>query len=281
MKITAELLLLASGPIFVTAIALEQLFYKKQHPEWFDLKDTLNNMVLALLQQGAEIFAVAINWLFIKSLYSGLFEKGFKLFANFENRYVFWIFLFIAQDFLYYWFHRCSHRSRWFWSAHVAHHSSKFMNFSTALRQSVLYPFTGMWLFWLPLAYLGFPPEDITMIVAINLFFQFWIHTELTSRIPYFDYWFNTPSHHRVHHATNSQYIDKNYGGVLIIWDRIFGTFIPEIEKCRYGITKEVNFRNPWSSNFSEFKDMIQEARKEKTLKNKFLRIFAPPDWNP
>lgn len=281
MEISADFILLASGPIFVMAILIEYFVFRKSHPEWFDFKDTLSNMTLAIMQQGAEFLAVGINWLFIKTLYTSLFASGWKLFANEMHNPWSWIGLFIAQDFLYYWFHRTSHRCRWFWSAHVAHHSSKFMNFSTALRQSALYPLTGMWLFWLPLAWIGFPPEDITMIVAINLFFQFWIHTELTKKLPYFDYWFNTPSHHRVHHATNAPYIDKNYGGVFIIWDRLFGSFVPETEKCRYGITKEVDFRNPWESTFREFIDMFKESKKEKGLKNKVLRIFAPPDWNP
>lgn len=277
--IKPEFLLLGLGPIFVLFIVGEYFFSRKNHPERFDLKDMANNAALSLLQQGAEFLFLFINWLFVVTLYTNLYERGLHLVP--ENISALWfVVLFVAQDFLYYWFHRVSHRVRWFWSAHVAHHSSEYLNFSTALRQSVLYPFTGMWIFWLPLAYLGFSPEWITFIVSLNLAYQFFVHTQLVKSLGPLEWILNTPSHHRVHHAKNPQYIDKNYAGVLIIWDKMFGTFVPEEEACVYGITKKVNYRNPFESNMREFIDMCKGAQRAPGITKKIKHFFGPPEWN-
>jgi sterol desaturase/sphingolipid hydroxylase (fatty acid hydroxylase superfamily) len=277
--IKPDLLLLGMGPVFVAFIVGEYFFSRKNHPERFDFKDTANNVVLSLLQQGAEFFFLFINWLFVVTLYTNLYEYGLKLVP--ENiSWLWFVVLFVTQDFLYYWFHRVSHRVRWFWSAHVAHHSSEYLNFSTALRQSILYPFTGMWIFWLPLAYIGFSPEWITFIVAINLAFQFFVHTQAVKNLGVLEYIFNTPSHHRVHHAKNAQYIDKNYAGVFIIWDKMFGTFVPENEACVYGITKKVNYRNAFESNMREFLDMLAGARRSRSFSGKLKWFWGPPEWS-
>ena len=138
-----------------------------------------------------------------------------------------WVAIFFLDDFIYYWFHRISHECRFWWAAHVNHHSSQQYNLSTAVRQSWTSVIVGTWTPWIPLALLGFPPTMILAQQGFNLFYQFWIHTEVVHRMPaWFEYLFNTPSHHRVHHASNSRYLDRNYAGVLMLWDRMFGTFV-------------------------------------------------------
>lgn len=264
------------GPVFVLFVVGEFLLYRKSHPERFDTKDILNNVVLSALNQAADLFFLAVNWMFVVTFGEWLYAKGLHLVP--ENLNLAWFaVLFVAQDLLYYWFHRASHRIRWFWSAHVAHHSSEYLNFSTALRQSVLYPVTGMPLFWLPLAFIGFSVPWIAFIVAVNLAIQFFVHTQAVGKLGPLEWVFNTPSHHRVHHAKNPQYIDQNYAGVFIIWDRMFGTFVPEEEQCVYGITKKVNFRSPYESNFRDFIELCREVRQRKGLRRKLGLFLAPP----
>lgn len=164
------------------------------------------------------------------------------------------------------------------WAAHVAHHSSETMNFSTAFRQSLMYPLAGMWVFWLPLVVLGFDPNWVVFVVLLNLGLQFFVHTQAIKSLGSLEYIFNTPSHHRVHHGRNPQYIDKNYAGVLIIWDKMFGTYAKEEETVEYGITKPVNSFNPLVVTFSEWREMFSEAfASGLTLKQRWSCFFSPP----
>ena len=156
----------------------------------------------------------------------------------------FWPLLFVADDFSYYWYHRIHHVCRVFWATHVVHHSSEHYNLSTALRQPWISISTFPFWMWLPLV--GFPVWTVLLAQSWNLIYQFWIHTERIVRLPrWFEAVFNTPSHHRVHHGANQQYLDRNYGGELIIWDRIFGSFTPEVERVRYGLTTNIHTFNP------------------------------------
>jgi sterol desaturase/sphingolipid hydroxylase (fatty acid hydroxylase superfamily) len=183
--------------------------------------------------------------------------------------------LFVAQDFLYYFFHRAHHRVRWMWCSHVVHHSSERLNLSTAFRQSLTYPLSGMWLFWLPLAWLGFGPDWVILIVGLNLAFQFFVHTEVVGKLGVLELVFNTPSHHRVHHGKNPQYIDRNYAGVLIIWDKLFGTFVEEQEAPQYGIVRQVKSHNPITLTFHEWGAMAHDVWHYRDLR--FL--WKPPEW--
>jgi len=193
------------------------------------------------------------------------------------------IFAFIVGDFMYYWKHRFAHRIRWLWSAHVVHHSSEHYNLTTALRQPWNNHFTGYILLSSPLIFLGFHPLLIGFVGSLNLLYQFWIHTETIDKMPkWFEAVMNTPSHHRVHHATNPQYLDRNYAGTLIVWDKMFGTFVPEgKESITYGTVKPVNTFNPIKIAFAEliqiFRDAVQPGLK---LKQRFAYIFAPPGWS-
>ncbi|ELA9336363.1 sterol desaturase family protein [Vibrio parahaemolyticus] len=270
-----ELLLMALAPIFFLCIAAEYGLGERRgklpDSAQYYLPEVACNFVLAGLHQAADI----LTGLLIAHFYLWMFD--WRLF-DIEMSVSAFLLLMLLQDFFYYWFHRASHRIRWMWAAHVVHHSSERMNFSTAFRQSLMYPLAGMWLFWLPLVIIGFDPKWVVFVVLLNLGLQFFVHTQLIRSLGPLEWVFNTPSHHRVHHGINRQYIDKNYAGVLIIWDRMFGTFEPEIETVRYGISKPVNSFNPIKVTFAEWKDMFNEVRRPNlTWQQRWRCLFAPP----
>jgi sterol desaturase/sphingolipid hydroxylase (fatty acid hydroxylase superfamily) len=191
---------------------------------------------------------------------------------------------FVLDDLRYYWYHRIAHRCRWVWAEHVIHHSSQHYNLSTALRQSWTGTFTGMFILRIPLALIGFHPVLLLFVGGLNLVYQFWIHTETIGRMWRPIEWiFNTPSHHRVHHATNPRYLDSNYAGTLIIWDRMFGTFVPELDEDmpRYGIVKNIGTFNPVRVAFHEWIDMFRDAmRPGLSIRQRLSYLFAPPGWS-
>ncbi|MDT3318905.1 sterol desaturase family protein [Shewanella sp. SP1S2-4] len=270
-----EVLLLVLAPLFFVCILLEWYFGDKKQKLPLSARyrgqEVLCNFSLAAMHQGADL----LTGLLIAKLYLAMF--GWKLF-DIEMGPLSFIALMVAQDFCYYWFHRASHRVRWMWAAHVVHHSSENMNFSTAFRQSLMYPLAGMWVFWLPLVVIGFDPNWVVFVVLLNLGLQFFVHTQAIKSLGPLEWVFNTPSHHRVHHGRNPQYIDKNYAGVLIIWDKLFGTFEPEVETVIYGITKPVNSFNPLKVTFSEWRDMFAEVTAiGLSVKQRLRILFAPP----
>jgi sterol desaturase/sphingolipid hydroxylase (fatty acid hydroxylase superfamily) len=194
-----------------------------------------------------------------------------------------WVALFFAEDLCYYWFHRSHHEVRLLWAAHVSHHTSQYFNLSTALRQPWFTPISGP-IFWLPLALVGFPPAMILTAQAVSLIYQFWIHTETVQKLPApLEWLLNTPSHHRVHHGKNISYLDRNHGGVLIIWDRLFGSFAAEDarEPVRYGITHDLTTFNPLRIAVHEVVAIAQDLRKARSLRHAFGYLFAPPGWSP
>lgn len=193
-----------------------------------------------------------------------------------------WVAIFFLEDLTYYWFHRLAHERRFWWASHVNHHSSQHYNLSTALRQTWTGGVAGTWLLWLPLAFLGFPPAMIAIQKGISLVYQYWIHTETIRRLPaWFEAVFNTPSHHRVHHARNPRYLDRNYAGVLIIWDRLFGTFQPELdeEPCRYGIVKNLGTFNIVRVAFHEWIGIATDIARQP--RHTLGWLFGPPGWSP
>jgi sterol desaturase/sphingolipid hydroxylase (fatty acid hydroxylase superfamily) len=190
----------------------------------------------------------------------------------------------VLDDFAYYWFHRASHECRFWWAAHVNHHSSQHYNLSTAIRQPWTGVLVGTWAPWFPLVLLGFPPEMIFVQSGFSLLYQFWLHTESIRRMPrWFEYLFNTPSHHRVHHAANPRYVDRNYGGTLMVWDRLFGTFAAESdqEPCRYGLIKNIDTYNPIKIAFHEWAAIVRDVRSARSLREVFRYVFGPPGWQP
>ncbi len=189
-----------------------------------------------------------------------------------------WILLFFAEDFCYYWFHRLHHEVRALWAAHVNHHSSTHYNLTTALRQSWTTPITGF-LFWAPLPLLGFPIEMILVQKSISLLYQYWLHTELIDRMGWFEVLFNTPSHHRVHHGRNPIYLDRNHAGILIIWDKMFGSFEPEGEPVDYGLTKNIHTYNPFRIAFHEWASMLKDSWDARTWRGRLGYLLMPPGW--
>ena len=265
---SVELILIVLSPIFMAFVIWEFVKYRR----FYDVKDSIGNMVLgAGYQLSDTVVLFLLMPVFIWLHQFRLFDiplNAWTLFAGF-----------ILQDFLYYWFHRASHFIHWFWSAHVAHHSSTKLNFSTAYRQSVLYPLTGMWLFWLPMLIIGFSPATVFTIVALNLAFQFFIHTQSVNKLGWLEKVFNTPSHHRVHHSTNREYIDKNFAGILIIWDKMFGTFVEERDDiaCKYGIVGQVHTNNPITANFHQFVHMWKKFHQAGNWRERKQALFGYP----
>lgn len=270
-----EVLLLVLAPIFFLCILLEWYWGDKRQklPQSakYHGKEVLCNMSLAAMHQGADLLAGLV----IAKVYLAVF--GWRLF-DIQMGLLSFIALVVAQDFCYYWFHRASHNIRWMWAAHVVHHSSENMNFSTAFRQSLMYPFAGMWLFWLPLVIIGFEPHWVVFVVLFNLGLQFFVHTQAVKSLGPLELLFNTPSHHRVHHGRNPHYIDKNYAGIFIVWDKLFGTFEAEVEPVIYGITKPVNSFNPLKVSFTEWQEMFSQALMPNlSLQQRLSILFSPP----
>jgi sterol desaturase/sphingolipid hydroxylase (fatty acid hydroxylase superfamily) len=261
-----------SIPIFAILIAFEAWLIFRRNRENYDRKDIWTNIALGFGSVGFGLLFGLFNGL----LYVWLYEiTPLKMPLNAVWA---WVVLFVADDFLYYWFHRISHESRFFWNFHVVHHSSNKYNLSVAVRQSW---FSGVahWVFYLPLALLGFPLWAYLTMHGFNLLYQFWIHTELIDKLPKpIEYIFNTPSHHRVHHGVNPQYLDKNYSGVLMCWDRMFGTFEPEVEKVRYGITTPLNSYNWLWINSHGWAEMWSAMKHESTFLGKLRCIYGSPN---
>lgn len=233
---------------------------------------TIGNVVTGVLMAGV--------------VFAGLsFAFQYRLFTIPKDAIWAWALIFVLDDFIYYWWHRISHESRFWWAAHVNHHSSQLYNLSVSLRQTWTGLIAGTWMPWIPLALLGFPPEMILLQQSINLFYQFWIHTEAVHRMPaWFEYLFNTPSHHRVHHASNPRYLDRNYGGVLMVWDRMFGTYAEEredIEPVRYGIVKNIETYNPIRIAFHEWAAIARDLFRARSFREAAGVVFGPPGWRP
>jgi sterol desaturase/sphingolipid hydroxylase (fatty acid hydroxylase superfamily) len=262
-------------PGFILLIIFEMLWARRNAPEKYEARDTLTSLALGTGSTVAGaltggVVSVAALWLYDQRL----FEIGWVWWA--------WPLCFILDDLGYYWFHRAAHRVRWFWAGHVNHHSSQHYNLSTALRQSWTSFFALSFIFRIPLALVGFHPAMILFCGAINLIYQFWIHTEAIGRLPrWFEYVMNTPSHHRVHHATNPRYLDANYAGTFIIWDRMFGTFTEEVEseRIRYGIVKQLGSFNLIWAVFHEWIGIARDLWSA-PWGSKLGYIWRPPGWS-
>lgn len=262
-------------PFFILLVILEMLWVRRNAPEKYEPRDTLTSLALGTGSTvagalfGGTMFAIA------------MWGYGFRI-TTIPWTWWAWIACFVLDDFFYYVFHRSAHRVRWFWAAHVNHHSSQHYNLSTALRQTWTGFFAFTFLFRLPLVFIGFHPAMILFVGAINLIYQFWIHTEAIYKFPrWFEFIMNTPSHHRVHHATNPRYLDRNYAGVFIIWDRMFGTFTEEVEgeKIRYGIVKQLGTFNLLWSVFHEWVGIARDIWSA-PWKHKLSYAWRPPGWS-
>jgi len=261
-------------PFFTLTVIIEVLLTVKVKLEDYEFKDAGTSILMGLGN-------VAIG-LFTKGVVLSLFYLIYNFYHLFEISFVWWawVLLLFAEDFCYYWFHRISHESRLFWASHVVHHSSKEYNLSTALRQTWSGSFYTF-IFWFPLILIGFHPVLVLVQMSISLIYQYWIHTELIHKMPkWFEAIFNTPSHHRVHHATNPQYLDRNHAGIFIIWDKLFSTFEPEVEKPIYGLVTNIETYNPLKIAFIEWYNLLTDFFTSKTsIINKFKYLIKPPGW--
>ncbi len=259
-------------PIFATMIALEaHLARWLDSDEFDDRKDTKANIIL-----GFTSTAWGVLWALLAGfIYWFCYEiTPFRFPAD---AWWSWVILFFIDDLAYYVFHRVSHESRLFWNFHVVHHSSEHYNLSVAVRQSW---FSGIlhWIFYAPIMLLGFAPWMFLTVHGINLIYQFWIHTRFIKTLGPLEWVLNTPSHHRVHHGVNNPYLDKNYAGVLIVWDRLFGSFVPETEEPRYGIIKPIHSYNPVWINTHAWFEMVEGIRSRRSLRDKWRCIFGSPN---
>jgi sterol desaturase/sphingolipid hydroxylase (fatty acid hydroxylase superfamily) len=187
--------------------------------------------------------------------------------------------LVVLQDFSYYWFHRCSHRVRWFWATHAVHHSSNEINFGAAYRFGWTGRLTGAGIFYVPMIWLGFAPLAVGIASTFNLLYQFWLHSEYIPKLGPLEYVLNTPSHHRVHHAANPEYLDRNYGGVLIVWDRLFGSFVAERDDlpCRYGLVTPLLSNNPFIIGFHEWAALGRDLWHARSWRERLACLVGPP----
>lgn len=262
-------------PAFILLMLAEVLANAWMKREQYEVKDSTSSISLGLGNVIIGLFTKIVLFGVLSFLYQyRLFDMGSSWWA--------WVLLFFADDFSYYWFHRISHSSRYFWASHFVHHSSQRYNLSTALRQTWTGELSGAFVFWLWLPLLGYDPKMVMTMQAVSLLYQFWIHTEIIKKFPsWFEYLFNTPSHHRVHHGSDIKYLDKNHAGILIIWDRIFGTFIEEEERPTYGLTTNVNTYNPAKIAVHEWRSIWKDIRQPNiSLKERWNYLFAPPGWS-
>ena len=263
-------------PFFVLLLVVEALSFRHYEGELagYEARDTRTSLTM-----GTGNVIINVGWkLAVVAIYAGLYELT-PLRLSPHNPLT-WIALFFADDLAYYWFHRVSHENRVFWASHVVHHSSRHYNLSTALRQTWV-PMTYL-PFWLPLLLVGFPPWMVLLAQAWSLIYQFWIHTERIKKLPRpLEAVLNTPSHHRVHHGMNHQYLDKNYAGILIIWDRLFGTYEPEQERVQYGLTTQLTTHHPVKVAFHEYIALARDVKRARGVKTKSQVLLRGPGWRP
>ena len=262
-------------PFFVLLLSIEAWFSYKEQKKLYETKDTFTSLGLGI--------GNVITGFFTKALIFGLFTflYNHRLFTLDAGVWWYWVVLFFADDFSYYWFHRISHHVNYFWASHVVHHSSQHYNLAAALRQTWTGNATGAFLFWAWMPLVGFHPIWILFMQQISLIYQFWIHTETVNKLPApVEFIFNTPAHHRVHHGSDLKYLDKNHAGILIIWDRLFGSFQREEERPVYGLTKNIESYNPALIAFKTWGELFKKAYASGSVKNGFYYFIKAPGWS-
>ena len=264
-------------PLYLAAVLLEAWYAHRHHLNRYRLGDTLASLSMLVASGIVEL----LPRLLALTAFVYLHEIS-PLRDVVGRQWWAWLLLFFLDDFTYYWFHRANHEVRLLWAGHVNHHSSQYMNFATALRQGVgerLHKF----LFWMWLPLLGFDPAMIITVISLSLFYQFWIHTRAIGKLhPWIEAVFNTPSHHRVHHASNVRYLDRNHGGVLIVWDRLFGTFSEERDDdpVVYGLTTNIDSDNPWTVLSHEYRAIWRDLQQARNWDERLRTLFLAPGWS-
>ncbi|MEP6467317.1 MAG: sterol desaturase family protein, partial [Parafilimonas sp.] len=255
----------------------ELLLSHISHRKAYTLKDSFTNLYLMLLNSGIDlafrlVYLAILQFFFLRAV------------TQWQNAFMYWLVLLLAEDFLYYWLHRFDHEIRFFWATHVTHHSSEKLNFSVGFRSSVFQPLYRF-VYFIPLAWLGFKPLDIVFMYSATQIWGIFVHTEMINKMGWFEHILITPSHHRVHHASNPKYLDKNMGMFLVIWDKLFGTFQAELsakdyQAIKYGLTKNLEKPNAVTIVFHEWKQMWKDVfQRDITLRQRLGYLFGPPGW--
>ncbi|HNM26110.1 MAG TPA: sterol desaturase family protein [Saprospiraceae bacterium] len=273
-----QLLILISTPIYVIVIGLEILLSHWRHTRSYTWRDTLSNLYLMLANSGIDllfrgVYVLVLDW-FFRHQFVGWSASGFW----------YWFSLAIAEDFVFYWLHRIDHQSRFFWAVHVTHHSSEQFNLTVGFRSSVFQPLYRF-LYFIPLALLGFKPLDIVFVFSATQIWGILVHTEHIGHLGWLEKFLVTPSHHRVHHASNALYLDRNLGMFLIIWDKLFGTFQPELpagqyQPIRYGLTKNIDHPNAFNLIFHEWRNIGRDLGKSPRWTDRWRYLFGAPGWS-
>jgi len=263
--------------IYLAIIGLEVFVSNYQHKKRYTWRETFTSFFLSLLNGLLDLGIRGIYLILLTFIFQ------FHLF-EFNQPIIYWLLLFLLVDFQFYWLHRLEHFCRVFWAAHVTHHSAEHMNLTVGVRASLMRPLYDF-VFFLPLAFIGFKPIEILLMYSISQIWAVFQHTEMVRKLGWLEYIFVTPSHHRVHHASNTKYLDRNMGMVLIIWDRLFGTFQKELspadyEPIRYGLTKPLKDANLFTVIFHEWMNIVKDLkRKDIGWKERFGYVFGPPGW--
>ena len=272
----AQIIVLAT-PVFLLLIGIEFVVGVARGRNTYRLNDALNSIGLGVMSQLTGVFSGLLTLWIYTVVYTHLAVWRWP-----DGAAWVWLVGLVFYDFCYYWHHRCGHTVALLWAAHVVHHQSEDYNLSTALRQTSS-GWVGGWVFYLPMALLGFPPLVFGVVALVDLLYQYWVHTQQIGKLGKFDRWFCAPSNHRVHHAVNDRYLDKNYGGILIIWDRLFGSFQEEddAEPCIYGTRGPLRSWSPVWANLHVYAELAQDSWRSRRWADKLRVWFKPPGWRP
>jgi sterol desaturase/sphingolipid hydroxylase (fatty acid hydroxylase superfamily) len=273
----SSIIITLAVPAFFILIFIELIYGLASGKSNYRLNDSFTSISLGLISR------------YIPLLGLGIQGAAFAYVAQYYNLKLFspssvwvWVFAFFLYDFCYYWMHRLHHEVKVLWATHVVHHHGEEFNLSTALRQTST-GFLWKWIFYLPIFIVGIPPEVFVTVAGVNLVYQFWVHTEHIPKLGWYEYIFVSPSNHRIHHAQNKHYVDANYGGVFILWDRLFGTYKEELEELKpiYGTAKPLKSWNPFKANLDIFREMLVDSTRTKSFKDKIKVWFSRPNWRP
>lgn len=275
----SKIIVLAT-PVFFLLIAIEYAWGRAKGRNTYRLQDAISSIGLGMMSQFTAVFTRLLRVGIYTAVYASVSLVPLEAAKVFWNTWYGWVLALVFYDFCYYWLHRMGHESAILWAAHVVHHQSQDYNLSTALRQTSSGALLG-WVFYIPMALAGVPPAVFGIVALMDLLYQFWVHTEHVPKLGWFDRWFCSPSNHRVHHAVNDRYVDRNYGGILIIWDRLFGSFKEEDEKCVYGTRSPLNSWDPLWANAEVYSSLFKDAWHARSWADKMRVFLKPPGWRP
>lgn len=277
MQLSPSQVIVLATPVFFLLIGLEYAWGRWRGRNTYRLNDAVNSISLGMLSELSKVLTSVLR--------IGIYAAVFSWVSVWHNEAFWmsplgWLLALVFYDFCYYWLHRAGHEVAVFWAAHVVHHQSQDYNLSTALRQTSSGALLG-WVFYLPMAVAGVPPLVFGVVALVDLLYQFWVHTEHVGKLGWFDRWFCSPSNHRVHHAVNDKYLDRNYGGILIVWDRLFGSFREEDEKCVYGTRAPLQSWDPLWSNAEVYWSLARDSWHARSWGDKLRVWIKPPGWRP